>query len=170
MGWGKKAFLLLALVLIGLGISKIDLNRFPKGECPFCNETVLSTQRVYQGASISIILPYKPVTPGHTLIIPNRHVARFEGLNPEEIAEMGALIQKMEPLLSPLFQSGEYLLLQKNGRGVGQSVDHVHVHMIPKPNTMSQLTYILRFFIRPLLKPESVDSIREEVELIRSHF
>ncbi len=101
-------------------------------ECPFCNEEVLQAQVFYEDELVYALCTHKPIFPGHFLVIPKRHVERFEMLSEEEMAQMGRVIQKVHQAAAPIFKSSSYLLMQKNGPEVGQTVPHVHFHYIPR--------------------------------------
>ena len=73
-----------------------------------------------------------PVSPGHSLIIPFRHCADFFDLSPEEMAAcMELLLATREDLEEELRPDG-YNVGVNVGRAGGQSVLHVHVHLIPR--------------------------------------
>jgi len=73
-----------------------------------------------------------PVSPGHSLIIPFRHCAGFFDLSPEEMAAcMELLLATREDLEEELRPDG-YNVGVNVGRAGGQSVLHVHVHLIPR--------------------------------------
>ncbi len=56
----------------------------------------------------------------------------FESLSEEELSRLGLAIQKVHKAASIVFKTSSYLLLQKNGKEVGQSVPHIHIHYIPR--------------------------------------
>lgn len=89
-------------------------------------------QAFYKNDLVLALYSHKPIYPGHCLIIPKRHVERFEMLSEEEITEIGRVIKKVNQAVEKVFQTSSYLLLQKNGREVGQT-PHVHVHYIGSP-------------------------------------
>ena len=73
-----------------------------------------------------------PVSRGHSLIIPFRHCADFFELSPEEMAAcMELLLATREDLEEELRPDG-YNVGVNVGRAGGQSVLHVHVHLIPR--------------------------------------
>lgn len=119
--------------------------------CAFCEGKVLKAQSFYEGAKASAIITYKPAVPGHVLIIPNRHVERFDQLTSEELVEMGEIIQKVDLAVRNLFGNTGYLLLQKNGAEAGQTVPHVHFHYLPRVEGDSHFLFTLRFFLSPYL-------------------
>ncbi len=121
--------------------------------CAFCNEEVLNAQTFYEGKGARAIVDYKPAVDGHVLVIPNRHVERFEQLSPEEIAEMGEIIKKVDAAVKGIYHNTGSLLLQKNGREAGQSVPHVHFHYLPRFEGDSHLLFTFRFFTAQYFKP-----------------
>ena len=155
----KRLFALLALFLLTLLGFHLDFQRFSnESGCPFCRKEVLDAQTFYEGEGVLGILTYKPAVPGHVLIIPKRHVDRFEELTAEEIAALGVAIQKVDRAVRNAFGHEDYLLLQKNGRGAGQSVPHLHFHYVPAARFLA-----LRFFASPWLKPLK----QEEIKLLK---
>ncbi|KDN46990.1 HIT-like protein [Tilletiaria anomala UBC 951] len=71
-----------------------------------------------------------PLSKGHALVIPKYHAAKLHELPDEYLHELLPIAKK----LAIASGATEYNILQNNGRGAHQLVDHVHVHMIPKPN------------------------------------
>ncbi len=146
------AFIVVAS-LIGV-VSQLDFRKAGEG-CAFCKKEVLASQVFYRGEQALGLLTHKPAVPGHVLIVPRRHVERFEQLSAEEMAEIQEVIQKVHGAVSRLYGATGYLLLQKNGREAGQSVPHVHFHYLPAVRFLAA-----RFFISPWLKPLSEDAMR----------
>lgn len=139
-----------------------------KEHCPFCQDKVLEAQVFYEDSQALGMLTYKPITPGHLLIIPKRHVERFEELSDEEIASMGQVIKKVHQAASSVYKTGPYLLHQKNGREVGQTVSHIHIHYIPlKAESESVLTLIRRLitsYFKPSLTEQEMRPDREKLK------
>lgn len=149
-----RRFLILASLLLLIPvIQKIDWQSTSSTECPFCEINNLQKHLVYQGAHASILTTYKPAVPGHLLLIPNRHVKTFDQLNSEEVQEIGELVKKVHLLYKSRFQATDYLLIQKNGPLAGQSVPHVHIHILPRTKDISMVSFIFRFLIVGILKP-----------------
>ena len=158
----KKLPIFLALALFAYGLSFIDFKKSPTG-CAFCREEVLSVQTFDRQEGAIAMISYKPCKRGHILIIPERHVERFEDLTAEEMVAIGKMIQKVDKKAKEVFGSTGYMLFQKNGREAGQSVPHVHFHYIPRDKEESALLFAIRFIISSWLKPMNGEEIRERV-------
>ena len=103
--------------------------RDPNNPCLFCTEP--------QGVSRNNKLAYSArdsyaVSPGHTVVIPRRHVASFFELTPEEISACMALINEERKLLDEEFKPDGYNIGVNIGPAAGQSIFHVHIHIIPR--------------------------------------
>ncbi len=157
-----------ALLLLGgvwLAVS-FDTQKFsPDNGCAFCKNEVLAWQTVYQGKEVLAILTHKPVVRGHLLVIPKRHVERFEDLADGELLEIKEMIQKVDRVSKSLYGSTGYLLVQKNGRVAGQSVPHIHFHYIPRSGEESSLWVAVRFFTSPWLKPSSKEEMAAQIAI-----
>ena len=99
--------------------------------CPFCDPEILERQGVLNGKLCHVLYCLTPSCNGNVLLIPKRHVLRFEELKQEEMNEMHEMIRKIAKVFPQLYKTDDYLLLQKNGKLSGQSVAHIHFHMIP---------------------------------------
>lgn len=73
-----------------------------------------------------------PVTPGHTLIVPARHVADFFETTREEREAMLGLAAEVRNLLDRKYHPDGYNLGINVGLAAGQTIFHVHLHVIPR--------------------------------------
>ena len=122
--------------------------------CPFCKTSVLESQKFYEDELILVLYTHKPIMPGHCLIIPKRHVERFENLSDAEAIRICRTICKVDQAVSNVFGTSTYLLLEKNGHEAGQTVPHVHFHYIPrKTGDDSVLKFIAKMFFANSKKP-----------------
>lgn len=123
--------------------------------CPFCNQAILEKQLVHETDKTVTLYCLTPATEGNLLIIPKRHLERFEALTPDEILDIQDEINLMSRVIKRCYDIGEFVLVQKNGILAGQSVLHLHFHMIPTPIPIDQI--IQRAFIyRPKLTDEQM--------------
>ena len=119
--------------------STYDLFKFhhlfmPKDEvCPFCSKDVLKKQLVLEGKTLSALYCLTPATTGNVLVIPKRHLTRFEDLSYTETGELQVIISKIADAFKNVYKIEHYLIIQKNGVLAGQSVKHIHFHIIPCP-------------------------------------
>ena len=143
-------------------------NRFIKGPCPFCKEEILEAQAFYESELAVGLLTYKPAVPGHVLIIPKRHVERFEELSAAEMGAIQDLIRKVHEAEKALFGKDDYLLIQKNGLSAGQSVPHLHFHYLPRIETENHALFTLRFLLSPYWSPQSEMEMKETARRIRA--
>ena len=99
-------------------------------ECPFCE---LNPARVMIGNRNAVaIRDAYPVSPGHTLIIPRRHMASFFDLAPEERVAMLALLDSAREQICADLAPGGFNIGINDGSAAGQTVPHLHIHLIPR--------------------------------------
>jgi diadenosine tetraphosphate (Ap4A) HIT family hydrolase len=103
--------------------------RDPNNPCLFCTDP--------RGVSLTGELAYSArdtyaASPGHTLVIPKRHVASFFELTTEEIEECMSLINKEKKIIDDEFHPDGYNIGVNVGVAAGQSIMHVHIHIIPR--------------------------------------
>ncbi|MBU6259150.1 MAG: HIT family protein [Burkholderiales bacterium] len=98
--------------------------------CPFCS---LPPGRVWlrNAAAIALRDAY-PVSPGHSLIIPRRHVASFFDASAAEREAMLALLDEARQLLQAEFKPAGYNIGINDGAAAGQTIAHLHLHLIPR--------------------------------------
>jgi len=73
-----------------------------------------------------------PVSPGHALIVSRRHVADLFELSAEEQAALWALLPDVKAALDVRHAPAAYNVGVNVGAAAGQTVGHVHVHVIPR--------------------------------------
>ena len=100
--------------------------------CIFCE--IATTDRVIdQTDHCFVIRDAFPVTEGHTLIIPKRHVANYFDLTAAETSEIQQLLHKHKSHIEQSDESVKGFNIGINvGATAGQTVFHVHVHLIPR--------------------------------------
>ncbi len=112
------------------------LGKKEKG-CVFCNRVKRRKNEedyiLYRGKWNFVILNKFPYNNGHLMVIPNRHIAHFEELKPEETSEMTALLQKATKILRRAFRPQGFNLGMNLGRAAGAGIkDHLHFHVVPR--------------------------------------
>ncbi|MBE8190061.1 MAG: HIT family protein [Candidatus Thioglobus sp.] len=98
--------------------------------CIFCE---LGNERIIgQCDMTTTFLDTYPASPGHTLIVPKRHIATYFEVTTAEQNAIAKAIQKAKLLLDNEFSPDGYNIGVNNGEAAGQSVKHLHVHLIPR--------------------------------------
>lgn len=166
----KKLFYLLIIFisLFGLFYFYYSLNEKSEDGCAFCNQIILNRQMFYEDDLVLALYTHKPILPSHCLIMPKRHVERFEMLTDQEIVQIGKVIKKVNQAASKVFNTNAYLILQKNGAEVGQTVPHVHFHYIARPEgDNSPLKFMIKMYLTNFQQPLSVPEIDERVKKLK---
>ncbi len=97
--------------------------------CHFCH--IDNNQIIFQNEHVITIRDGYPVSLGHTLIIPIRHISSiFEATEEEQIALLQALTQAKNELSH--YTPDGYNIGINDGEAAGQTVMHLHIHLIPR--------------------------------------
>jgi diadenosine tetraphosphate (Ap4A) HIT family hydrolase len=97
-------------------------------DCIFCRRVDL----VYEGELTFISQDKYPASPGHMLIIPNRHVANYFDCSQEELAELWDNVNRAKQMVEEEHQPDSYNIGINVSKAAGQSVPHTHIHLIPR--------------------------------------
>lgn len=73
-----------------------------------------------------------PITDGHTLIIPRRHVGSFFDITEQERQSLFELLDQAKALCDTEFKPASYNVGINDGPAAGQTVPHLHIHLIPR--------------------------------------
>jgi len=98
--------------------------------CPFCS--IPESAWLGQNELAFWVHDISPSAPGHALIIPKRHVASFFDLYSEERAGILALVNEAKIVADQMFSPEGYNIGINDGLAAGQTVPHVHMHLIPR--------------------------------------
>lgn len=123
-------------LMIGPGLGNTHMNH-----CPFCNMD--NSKIILANDHATAIHDSHPVTPGHSLIIPKRHIALFFETTREEQMAMLDLLAGMRELLLEANHSRPPFPKERStpdafnigindGAVAGQTVPHLHIHLIPR--------------------------------------
>ena len=97
-------------------------------DCPFCREPEIVIENELAYADYDSY----PVNPGHCLIITRRHVAEYFQATAEEKAAIWELVDEMKTIIDRDYRPDGYNIGVNVGEAGGQSVRHIHIHMIPR--------------------------------------
>ncbi len=98
--------------------------------CPFCS---LPPSRIISEDSLTLVIrDGYPVSPGHSLIIPKRHIVSFFDLKDDERISLFHRLTEAKTALDAEFKPDGYNIGINEGAAAGQTVLHLHVHLIPR--------------------------------------
>jgi len=103
--------------------------------CPFCRIVAgeLPSSPVLETDLILAILDIRPANPGHTLVIPRRHVESFTELNGTEVEQLALCGQQIGGALKQGLDDCEAVTFSlADGAAAGQDVPHTHLHVVPR--------------------------------------
>jgi histidine triad (HIT) family protein len=100
--------------------------------CVFCRiaQGEAESRIVYQDEDVTAFHDRNPQAPTHILIIPNRHITNVDHVKPEDTALMGKLFVIARQIAKDQGLEAGYRLVVNTGRQAGQSVFHLHMHLL----------------------------------------
>ena len=103
-------------------------------ECIFCKiaSGQIPATKVYEDEVVVAFLDIGPVSDGHTLVMPRKHVEQVHSCPPELLGEIWTRLGKIAGVVSSVMGADGYNVLCNNGRAAGQIVDHLHFHIVPR--------------------------------------
>ena len=87
---------------------------------------------VYRDATTLAFMDIHPVNEGHCLVIPRAHFVTIFDMSSENFATVGATVAKLAGAVNKALQPTAMNIVQANGVLAGQTVPHVHVHVLPR--------------------------------------
>jgi histidine triad (HIT) family protein len=103
-------------------------------ECIFCKIAAGTAEchELYRDETTLAFMDIHPANEGHCLVIPQAHFATVFQMPPQGFAAVGATVAKLARAVNETLQPGGLSLVQANGEVAGQTVSHVHVHVLPR--------------------------------------
>ncbi len=98
--------------------------------CPFCN---LPPERIIDSNELALVIrDGYPISRGHTLIVPKRHTGSFFDTSDQEKLALFDLVTKAKMKLDQELSPNSYNIGINDGSAAGQTVPHLHIHLIPR--------------------------------------
>lgn len=98
--------------------------------CPFCS---LPAERLVDAGELAVVIRDGfPVSKGHSLVIPRRHVASWFDVTREEQLALLDLLARARRHIDEEFHPDGYNIGINDGPAAGQTVRHLHIHLIPR--------------------------------------
>ena len=98
--------------------------------CPFCT---LPPERIIDSNDFGMaIRDGFPISPGHTLVIPKRHAGSWFEISRDEQSGLLELLERAKTALQNEFGPDGYNIGINDGPAAGQTIPHLHMHLIPR--------------------------------------
>lgn len=103
-------------------------------DCIFCKiaNGVFGSATVYEDEDFRAVLDIAPAAKGHVLILPKKHMANLFEIDSEVASKALAVASRIASAQKKALGCDGINLLQNNGEAAGQSVFHLHIHLIPR--------------------------------------
>lgn len=102
--------------------------------CIFCKILAgeIPSTAVYEDDDFKAILDVNPAARGHVIILPKNHAANIYELPDEDASKIMVVAKKIATAIKKAYHCDGVNILQNNGEAAGQTVFHLHVHVIPR--------------------------------------
>jgi bis(5'-adenosyl)-triphosphatase len=97
--------------------------------CPFCEPEINDAAFAASGSFLALY-NLAPILPGHSLVIPRRHVQSLMELTSEELSEMTHFARDVTHLLIREFQAEAFNWSVQDREAAGQTLAHMHMHIV----------------------------------------
>lgn len=103
-------------------------------ECIFCKyaRNQAACARVFENDYAFAFLDSNPASKGHTLVIPKKHFGNIGKMPDRELRELGPVLRDVAKAVAKAAMADGFNIVQSNGTAAGQSVMHVHFHVLPR--------------------------------------
>ena len=115
--------------------------------------------KVYEDDKTIAFMDVMPQADGHTLVIPKEPAENIFELSPEGAAAMVRTTQKVAKAVKKGLDAPGIMLFQLNGKAAGQSVFHVHFHIVPRSGGVD-----LKLHARGMESPDKLKAIAEKIK------
>ncbi len=105
-------------------------------DCIFCKiaNGDIPSATIYEDRNVRVILDIAPAAKGHAIMIPKTHMADIFDADAETISKISAAIPMVASAIKKELGCDGINILQNNGAAAGQTVNHLHIHFIPRYN------------------------------------
>lgn len=101
----------------------------PPSTCPFCNP---GDAAFAESENFRALYNIAPILPGHSLVVPKRHVESLMALTETELTELMVFSRWISTILKRAFGASGFNWTIQEGPEAGQTVAHLHTHLIPR--------------------------------------
>ena len=114
-----------------------------KNDCIFCAIAAgeIPSFKVYEDDLVLAYLDINPFSEGHTLVIPKNHYTGLLDTPADVLKEIIVRVQKVAAHLKATLPCDGFNVLQNNGTAAGQTVPHIHFHIVPRCGTGGKISF-----------------------------
>jgi len=117
-------------------------------DCPFCNSEKTGAMIIVENEYAKAFPTNIPIVPGHTLVVPKRHVESVVELERTELLAIFELVSILQKGMIRTFGAHGFNGAFNQGEKAGQAVPHFHLHLVPrKPGDTGIVDYDPRKFL-----------------------
>lgn len=113
-------------------MSGAEVTRTADADCRFCVTKKPGRRLIADSEYGFAAYDRHPASEGHFLVIPYRHFASYFDINPEELVDLWGLVAKGKEVVDKEFSPDGYNIGINVGSAAGQSIHHLHIHVIPR--------------------------------------
>jgi histidine triad (HIT) family protein len=117
----------------------------------------LPSVKVYEDAKILAFMDIMPATEGHTLVIPKEPAETIFDLSPDGAADLIKATKRIAAAVKKALDCPGVMLAQLNGAAAGQSVPHIHFHILPR----AQANFSLHG--RSMVDPKTLEPVAAKI-------
>ena len=112
------------------------MSKITDENCIFCKIAAgeIPSNSIYEDEDFKVILDINPASKGHAVILPKNHAANIFELSDEDAEKIFKVAKKCSAAMMEVLHCDGINILQNNGEAAGQTVFHLHVHLIPRYN------------------------------------
>ena len=105
-----------------------------KNKCVFCaiEAGEIPSFKIYEDGQVLAFLDINPFSKGHTLVIPKVHCEGLLDADEDVLAALVLRVKKVAGRLKAALGCDGFNILQNNGEAAGQTVKHIHFHIVPR--------------------------------------
>ena len=101
------------------------------GDCPFCAPDIKDLS-FFENENFAALYNIAPILPGHTLVIPKKHITGFFELSDQDLFEFVKFSRSVIRILSKAFGTESFNWTLQEKEDAGQTITHMHIHIIPR--------------------------------------
>ena len=132
-------------------------------DCIFCKiiKGDIPSTTVYEDDDVKAILDVNPAARGHVIVLPKNHAENVFTLPDEDLSKAMIVAKKIATAMKDAFNCDGVNILQNNGEAAGQTVFHLHIHVIPRFEGDKEN---IRLSWNPGQTPDDMQAIADEIK------